>query len=436
MSVPHVTAASHVPVNDTPQLDVKRHTKYFLRCLKTYLPQPYTSNDSNRLSLAFFIVSALDLLDALDSNTSPQEREDYIKWIYQNQHPDGGFRGFPGSNFGAKRNEENASWDPANLPATYFALCLLLILDDDFSRLDRRRCLDWLPQLQRDDGSFGETIVNGVVSGGMDSRFGYCASGIRYMLAGSSQPGQERQGDINADKLVECICSAESYDGGISDSPFHEPHAGYTYCGLGALSFLDRLSISASTSAKETRGPTTPDSTIKWLVSRQTATLTEEDSFDTLHDETDTPETCHDAHTFVAPARIPTDTGKLSFSTRPTRSFAQDWVGLNGRPNKIADTCYAFWVGGALHLLDAGQLVEEERISKWLLERTAHPALGGFGKHAGELPDVYHSYLGLAALSLMGNESVHELDATLCISKRAKRKLRPLWEEWGVDGRL
>ncbi|KAF2222169.1 geranylgeranyl transferas-like protein type i beta subunit [Elsinoe ampelina] len=434
MSAPQVTAASHVSMNDTPQLDGKRHTKYFLRCLKTYLPQPYTSNDSNRLSLAFFIVAALDLLDTLESNTSPQERADYLDWIYQNQHPHGGFRGFPGSDFGERRNDENAQWDPANLPATYFALCLLLILNDDFSRLERDKCLDWIPQLQREDGSFGETIVAGNIQGGKDSRFGYCASGIRYMLAGHPQQGQGHARDIKVDQLVECICSAESYDGGISDSPFHEPHAGYTYCGLGALSFLGRLSTSGHSGTKPT-GPSSPNSTIQWLVSRQTATITEDDSFDTRQDETDTPETCHDAHTFLSPSQLATETGKLSFASRPTRSFALDWVGMNGRPNKIADTCYAFWVGGALHLLDAGHLLEKERLRKWLLERTAHPALGGFGKHAGELPDVYHSYLGLAALSLIGDESIQKLDATLCISTRAKQRLGPLWEKWGVAGR-
>lgn len=201
--------ASQVFSQDTPRLDTKRHTKYFLRCLKTYLPQPYTSNDSNRLSLAFFIVAGLDLLGTLESNTTPQERAEYTDWVYRNQHPKGGFRAFPGTDFGDLSNEENARWDPANLPATYFALCLLLILNDDFSRLKRQECLDWLPQVQREDGSFGETCVDGVVQGGRDSRFGYCGSGVRYILAGHTELGKDGQGDIQVDKLVECIRSAE-----------------------------------------------------------------------------------------------------------------------------------------------------------------------------------------------------------------------------------
>ena len=28
--------------------------------------------------------------------------------------------------------------------------------------------------------------------------------------------------------------------------------------------------------------------------------------------------------------------------------YERQWVGVNGRCNKVADTCYSFWVGGTL----------------------------------------------------------------------------------------
>lgn len=226
-------------IDDDPRLDFKRQTKYFLRCLKTYLPTAYTGNDSNRMSLAFFTICGLDLLGQLEENTTAEERRDYANWVYRNQHPKGGFRAFPGTDFGERTTVENEAWDPANLPATFFALCILLILKDDFARLKRRECLDWLSKLQREDGSFGETLVDNVIQGGTDSRFGYCGAGVRYMLAGDV-PGTHQ--DIMVDTLVRCICSAEvggtssesivsirsdtvqTYDGGIADSPFHEAH--------------------------------------------------------------------------------------------------------------------------------------------------------------------------------------------------------------------
>ena len=63
-----------------PRLDVERHTNYFLHCLRS-LPSPYTSLDTNRLTVAYFSVSALDLLGALDRVDAPS----LIRWTYSQQ---------------------------------------------------------------------------------------------------------------------------------------------------------------------------------------------------------------------------------------------------------------------------------------------------------------------------------------------------------------
>src|SRR5271154_1353753 len=105
----------------------ERHVKYWLRCLKTFLPSAYISNDANRMTLAFFILSALDLLGELHEKITENERKEFIEWIYLCQHPDGGFRAFTGTNYGdSMRTVENEHWDPANIAGTYFALASLL----------------------------------------------------------------------------------------------------------------------------------------------------------------------------------------------------------------------------------------------------------------------------------------------------------------------
>ncbi|GAB7353271.1 hypothetical protein MBLNU459_g3777t1 [Dothideomycetes sp. NU459] len=428
-----------LPLKGEPvTLDVARQTKYFLRCLKTFLPTPYQSNDSNRMSLAFFVLSALDLLGALKPNTTDAERSEYRDWIYRNQHPRGGFRAFPGADLGEHTTEANSCWDPANLPATYFALASLLILEDDLSRLKRKECLRWLGSLQRPDGSFGETLVDGRINGGTDSRFGYCATAVRYILRGTAEGEVEGCKDVDVDKLVQCIQVAETYDGGISDSPFHEAHAGFTYCAVAALSFLDRLPPSIHplqprpSSSDKITGLQNPQQLIRWLVLRQTATISDEDDFDTYGDETDTPETCHDAHSFVYQDEFPSKRGRDSYQARPSIRFDLDWTGFNGRCNKIADTCYAFWVHASLDIIDQANLPNLPSLRRWLLERTAHRTLGGFGKLAGDLPDVYHSSLALAALSLMGEKQLKPLDATMCVSQEAKGRLKEIWQRWGV----
>ena len=189
-----------------------RHIRYWLRCARTFLPQQYTSSDANRMTLAFFILSALDILGLLHSKITPEERESWIDWIYSCQVPGGGFRGFSGTNLGPeKRTASNSVWDPANIPATFFAIVSLIVIGDDLDRLDRDGCLSWLPKLQRDNGSFGETLAeNGMIEGGSDLRFCCCAAGIRYILQEHdprSQPGGAS--DLDVDSLIRFVASCQ-----------------------------------------------------------------------------------------------------------------------------------------------------------------------------------------------------------------------------------
>jgi geranylgeranyl transferase type-1 subunit beta len=185
-----------------------RHIKYWLRCAKTFLPEAYTSNDSNRMTLAFFTVSALDLLDLLDSKIDGKERDSWVNWIYSCQLDSGGFRGFTGAKFGDDvRTEENQHWDPANVPATFFALVTLIVLGDDLSRVGRRECLAWLPRVQRQNGSFGETLgEDESIEGGSDLRFCCCAAGIRHILRG---PGGLDVEDLDVDNLTRYIIACQ-----------------------------------------------------------------------------------------------------------------------------------------------------------------------------------------------------------------------------------
>ena len=80
-----------------PAFDLAAHVKYFLKCLEG-LPAPYSSLDTNRLTVAYFCVAGLDLLSALDR----VEAAATVGWVYSQQlrrapgDPDdwkGGFRG-------------------------------------------------------------------------------------------------------------------------------------------------------------------------------------------------------------------------------------------------------------------------------------------------------------------------------------------------------
>jgi len=414
--------------SDESRLDYAAHVRYWRRNLKTFLPHHYTGNDSNRMMLAAFIISALDILGDLQAALSPEERRGYVDWVYRCQLPEGGFRPAPATDFGSLRNESNEIWDPAHLAGTFFALLILVNLGDGLDRVKRRETLLWLIKMQRPDGGFGETLgENGSVEGGNDSRFGFMAMAIRWMLRGHLEGPIDGVPDLDIDKFVHCVRLAETYDGSISEAPNHEAHAGFTSCAISALHFADRLPLERSDGRM--RGVTNLPMTLHWLASRQTLTLDDEDAVDTHMDETDSSATCHDAHSFVKLQSYPSTADRLFLENQTKRNCELQWVGVNGRENKIGDTCYAYWVCAPLEILGHLHLVDRKPIRRWLLDKTQH-AVGGFGKLPGDHPDIYHSFLGLMVLSIFGEAGLQDVDTALCITKKAKRHLESLpWRQ-------
>lgn len=110
--------------------------------------------------------------------------------------------------------------------------------------------------------------------------------------------------------------------------------AGYAWCAVSALCLLDRPSEQGATPHRsETlkRGVPNMSLLLKFLVYRQ---------FEYLENANDSEDA--DTVNFVLPETL----GELSLNDS-TRC-----VGFNGRCNKVADTCYCWWVGGTLKVLE------------------------------------------------------------------------------------
>ena len=392
----------------------QKHIRYWRMCANI-LPDAYQSSDASRMFLGFFTVAALDLLDVLDNPNldkpiiTAEERQKWIDWIYTCQVPDGqGFRGFTGTDLADRRSKNNRQWDPGNLPNTFFALAALLVLGDDLARVQRGEILDWLPKLQRADGSFGEILgPNDSIEGGRDLRYCCCAAGIAYVL---QDPGQKPYvAAFDENRLIGYILSCQDYTGGFGESPLREPHSGLNYCAIATLELISRLNGPSSQRAKEALRK--QESCVRWLVERQTTVLYEEDP-ESDEDEDDKE---------TADANETTDT---NFAKSPLYySESTTIVGFNGRDNKVADTCYCFWNSGALSLLGSLQIADLQSVRRYLLDKVQH-MIGGFAKGPDSPPDVMHSYLGLAALALYGEADIKSLDPALCISRQAVANLQ------------
>lgn len=403
----------------------EKHIKYWRMCANV-LPDAYTSSDASRMFLGFTIVAALDLLDVLNpSDPDPdkkavitsEDRQNWIDWIYSCQVPEGeGFRGFAGTDLRDRRKHNNKQWDPGNLPNTFFALVSLLVLGDDLGRVQRDHCLAWLPRLQRPDGSFGEILgQDSIIEGGRDLRFCCCAAGVAYIFADPNDKGYRPP--FNVDALIDYILNCQNHNYGFSESPLREPHSGLNYCAIGTLELLGRLPGSSGTRARKTLKEMGP--CVRWLLERQTTVLYEETAGEDSEEE--------QAETSSTRQSAP---GEDDMVLDPGEAVAI--AGYNGRDNKIADTCYCFWNSGALAMLGSLHLADLQAVRRFLLEKAQH-MIGGFAKGPDSPPDVMHAYLGLAALSLFGEEGIKSLDPALCISRSAAANLQKVaWRQQGL----
>jgi geranylgeranyl transferase type-1 subunit beta len=201
------------------------------------------------------------------------------------------------------------------------------------------------------------------------------------------------------------------------------------------MALLDRLNVGGNQKSQTTTAPLNFQAVVAWLAYRQTELTDPDASVDSEFTDDGSTEVEHKPGvTKISKVQQQADEPAHQ-SARKTVGLSifdmlVDGAGMSGRTNKVADTCYGFWVGASLHVLQKPELYDHSAMRRYLLGKTQHQVLGGLGKFPGDLPDLLHSYLGIAALSLAGGEDIKELDASMCISKDAKARLPALWKQW------
>jgi len=351
--------------NDRTNLMTVRHAKFFQRTLAV-LPSHFAGFDTQRVTIAYFALSGLDLLNELEliKNNSSS----IISWLYKcliSPEPEcelkdvkneqkSGFRGSPSLKLSSCALPTH-SFDHGHIAMTYTALASLLVLGDDLSRINRKAIISGVQALQLPDGSYKAALEGGE----NDMRFLYCAAAICSIL--------NDWNGMNTDSAVSYVLSSISYEGGIGQGPGLEAHGGSTYCGVAALHLMGRL---------EELGESRRKRLIHWCLNRQV-----------------------------------------------------QGSGFMGRPNKPEDTCYSFWVGATLSLLGKLHLCDKASSRSFVLS-TQDPVIGGMAKWVDTQADPLHTYLGLSGLGIQGEEAVEKVDPALNISLRTSERLKNLQKLW------
>ncbi|EPS66724.1 hypothetical protein M569_08052, partial [Genlisea aurea] len=323
--------------------DRDRHVD-FLLMMYQLLPSDYQDQEINRLTMAYFVVSGLDILQALDRIG----RDEAISWVLSLQFKpkdagasleDGQFYGFGGSRSlqSWPYDTDKVIYNGSHLASTYCALAILKILGYDMSLIDSESLIKSMKNLQQPGGCFASINAGGEE----DLRFLFCAAAICSVL--------NNWGGMDCQKSKEYIMKCQSYDGGFGLTPCSESHGGATYCAVASLKLMGLFDEALGGSSSATL-------LLDWCLQKQ----------------------CEGG-------------------------------GFQGRSNKPADTCYAFWIGSVVRMIVGGgdELIDAEALKGFL--SSCETKCGGFSKFPEVWPDLYHSYYGICSLSLMNETGLKPL---------------------------
>lgn len=185
--------------------------------------------------------------------------------------------------------------------------------------------------------------------GETDTRFLYGALNALSLLGllPSQQPDETPLVDVKA--AIDHIKACQNFDGGFGVAPGAESHSGQVFTCLGALSVTGELDSYLGEGGKDRLGA--------WLSERQ----------------------------------------------------LDDSGGFNGRPMKLVDVCYSWWVGSSLAMIGRLHWIDKQKLTAFIL-RCQDPEQGGISDRPGDMVDVFHTVFGVAGLSLLGYSGVMEVD--------------------------
>ncbi|KAK3421636.1 hypothetical protein EUGRSUZ_G02268 [Eucalyptus grandis] len=182
---------------------------------------------------------------------------------------------------------------------------------------------------------------SGDIWGEVDTRFSYCAICCLAIL--------KRLDSINVEKAVRYIVSCKTLDGGFGCTPGAESHAGQKYNLQWRFTWLHLQYFVVW---------------VLWLSRVHYITLTK-------------------------------DLLGWWLCERQVKSG-----GLNGHPEKLADVCYSWWVLSSLIMIDRVHWIDKEKLIKFILD-CQDTENGGISDRPDDAVDIFHTYFGVAGLSLL-----------------------------------
>lgn len=208
------------------------------------------------------------------------------------------------------------------------------------------------------------------------------------------------------DRIVNFIKNLQLPDGSFQGDKYGEVDGRFIYSSLSALMILGRLTKSISEPA------------VKFILKCQNYDY----AFGMLpgHES-------HAAYVFTCVAALAI-TNSLHLINNESKLAS--WLserqslhdgGLNGRPEKLSDVCYSWWVFASLNILKKDHWIDKTKLEKYIL--SCQDMSGGISDKPGNDPDIFHTCFGICALSLIDHKKfdIAEIDSIYCMPSKTTK---------------
>lgn len=252
----------------------------------------------------------------------------------------------------------------------YWGLTTLDLLQS-IATVDQNEVISWIMSCwDKESGGFAGTV-------GHDPHLLYTLSAVQILAL------LNRLDILDVEMVSKYVSGLQNVDGSFSGDVWGEIDTRFSYCAICCLSILRRLDKINVVKA------------VDYIVSCK--------NWDGGFGCTTGGES-HAAQVFCCVGAL-SITGSLHHVDRDLLGW---WLcerqcsdgGLNGRPEKLSDVCYSWWVLSSLIMIDRVHWIDKSKLTKFILN-CQDSENGGISDRPDNAVDVYHTYFGVAGLSLM-----------------------------------
>mmetsp|Transcript_45106 Transcript_45106/g.75257 ORF Transcript_45106/g.75257 Transcript_45106/m.75257 type:complete len:321 (+) Transcript_45106:227-1189(+) len=277
------------------------------------------------------------------------------------------------------------------MSGVYWGITAMALLDR-LHEMDKEGILKFVKGCQHPSGGFGGNV-------GHDPHLLFTLSAVQILAI------YDQLDTLDIDSVANYVSSLQQADGSFFGDEWGEVDTRFTYCAFSCLSLLgclDRVDV--------TKGNGFVASCA---------------NFDGGFGATPGDES-HAGQIFTAVGALHLG-GGLSHVDRDLLGW---WLcerqvktgGLNGRPEKLPDVCYSWWVLSSLSMIDRLSWITGDKLKEFILS-CQDPDNGGISDRPDDMADVFHTFFGIAGLSLLGYPGLKGIDPVYALPTETVRRL-------------